>query len=668
MEIIFNPVLQLYPSLLQYADSVLQKISNSSKNTFVQNIVALRQELEKSKRKLLSSEDIKLIISKSLILDFLAQGWTMKIKDNTIILNYADETLLQNEIKEKVRRGHLIQRDSQLSKHSVREFIKKMEKKKLTPKGWFSIFSLMRDGKSLSKKLKSSRKFPKVEKRVENLADIIKPYLQFVEQGENCKITGLPLMDIWRYFRHTWVTPYKVLPGRSIYILIRDAATPNHCVIGIAALGSAVAQHSVRDKWIGWDSATFYKHLLESPKLSTIKHLGNTLNQMINLIYIKDLKKLGITKKDFRNPSEKLIKRLKRFSVAEIKKHRLNPNKRTFNDVKIKASSKKINWATFAETHLFKSKRYKLLASLLNVKRVLLNHRIFEIKKVSELKNVLEIAEVQNTIQQLVRRIKGEKVGINIMDIVICGSIAPYNSILGGKLVCMLLTSPEVSKYYKTKYTDRQSIIASSMRGKPIKKEQDLIYLGTTSLYGVGSSQYNRIKIPSEEIGGERGAFIEYKNLGLSAGYGSFHFSQTTLDYMKLLLARNQNGKRVNSIFGEGANPLMRKIRECLDTLNLPSEKILNHGFKRVVYGVPLSINFREVLLGFKKIPSYIIPQTKVKDKTQLLAQYWIKRWLSRRIENDSILEEMSKHSLIYPINHGARVRLIKDDEEANLF
>ncbi|MBX7047302.1 MAG: hypothetical protein K1X86_15840 [Ignavibacteria bacterium] len=127
---------------------------------------------------------------------------------------------------------------------------------------------------------------------------------------------------------------------------------------------------------------------------------------------------------------------------------------------------------------------------------------------------------------------------------------------------------------------------------------------------------------------------------------------------MKLLLARVQGGKRVNSIFGEGANPLMRKIRECLDILKLPSEKILKHGFKRVVYGMPLTKNFREILIGLNKKPRYLIPQNNSKEKTKLIAQYWKKRWLLNRTKNNSVLEEMRKHTLVYPITHGARVIL----------
>ena len=64
------------------------------------------------------------------------------------------------------------------------------------------------------------------------------PYLQFVTATARCEYTGLRLLDVWRYVRHTWANPYESIPGRSLQILVRDAAAENHPVMGIAALSS----------------------------------------------------------------------------------------------------------------------------------------------------------------------------------------------------------------------------------------------------------------------------------------------------------------------------------------------------------------------------------------------------------------------------------------------
>ena len=84
-------------------------------------------------------------------------------------------------------------------------------------------------------------------------SDIVDPYLQVVESGERCEWTGLRMMDVWRYFRHTWSNQYLSTPGRSMAVLVRDRAAENHPVIGIAALGSAIVQLGHRDRacWAG---------------------------------------------------------------------------------------------------------------------------------------------------------------------------------------------------------------------------------------------------------------------------------------------------------------------------------------------------------------------------------------------------------------------------------
>ena len=123
----------------------------------------------------------------------------------------------------------------------------------------------MRDGRELAEKLATVCQEPSQAKQSELLRTVISPYIQAVEPDAVCPVTGLKLMDIWRYFRHTWVSTYKSLPGRSMMILVRDAASPCHPVIGIAALGSSMAQQTLRDEWIGWDSDAFLKSLTEKP-------------------------------------------------------------------------------------------------------------------------------------------------------------------------------------------------------------------------------------------------------------------------------------------------------------------------------------------------------------------------------------------------------------------
>jgi hypothetical protein len=127
---------------------------------------------------------------------------------------------------------------------------------------------------------------------------------------------------------------------------------------------------------------------------------------------------------------------------------------------------------------------------------------------------------------------------------------------------------------------------------------------------------------------------------------------------LETLLGRAGDGRKVNSIFGEGVNPLMRKLRDGLAEVGLPSDALLKHGNARVVYGVPLADNFREVLLSLHAKPRYFMPLRSPNDSTQRLVEFWRRRWLAGRVTRDGILDEVLKHTLSYPISHGARVTL----------
>jgi hypothetical protein len=88
---------------------------------------------------------------------------------------------------------------------------------------------------------------------------------------------------------------------------------------------------------------------------------------------------------------------------------------------------------------------------------------------------------------------------------------------------------------------------------------------------------------------------------------------------------------------------------------------LLKHGNKRVVYGVSLARNFREVLLGLSDVARYYIPLTRERYRTESLADFRRQRWLLKRLEKPGILDEVAKHTVVYPIRHGAQVLLPKD-------
>ena len=172
----------------------------------------------KRARKAELDEELHLIAVMSVVIDLIGQGWSILSVDPEVRLGFERQDSLDLD-KERTRRSHLLDRDTQLSESSVVQFIKSMEKRRLTPRGWHSIFSVMRDGELLASELRNSLEIDSVPEKGAGLGSCISPYLQFVTPDAICEHTGLRLNDIWRYFRHTWVNSYRSIPGRSMMVL-----------------------------------------------------------------------------------------------------------------------------------------------------------------------------------------------------------------------------------------------------------------------------------------------------------------------------------------------------------------------------------------------------------------------------------------------------------------
>ena len=109
----------------------------------------------------------------------------------------------------------------------------------------------------------------------------------------------------------------------------------------------------------------------------------------------------------------------------------------------------------------------------------------------------------------------------------------------------------------------------------------------------------------------------------------------------------------------------MRKIRDALEIIAVPADEVLRHENARVVYGIALAKNFSDVLLGRSHKPVFVLPQSNPRRRSELIADYWRRRWLSKRIENEKILADIEEHELTYPVTHGARVPRSRGFQEA---
>lgn len=599
-----------------------------------------------------------------IFIDLAKQGWDFRVRRSVIQIKRPTNPLNPEQDRERIRQQLHAERDEQLRQEPVQAFIRSMEARRVYNGKPISIFSLMRDGRHLMQMLSESR----TGGTGDLASTVIEPYVQFVTGEQRCEFTGLRLVDIWRYFRHTWSMPYKSVPGRIMMVLVRDGGAPFHPVIGIAALSSATVGSAKRDEFIGWTYRKLGDRILQNPSLAYVRWMLKITDETINEIYKQDLLADGsLNLRLIKNPTADLIGRLISNSRRHRKEHYRFMQGQDYKQIDDPEHATDEDWEEQAKSLLFRSKREQELANLLQI-RISLN-RFFDPKPtIDGLKRFLGSGEGRAALTKAIRKTKADRVGTAIADLTICGAVPPYNEILGGKLVAMLVTSPEVVREYQRRYGRMPSIIASSMAGRAVIRAADLVFISTTSLYGRRPNQYDRISIPAERVNAGSAGQLKYEYLGRTKGQGTFHFGEHVVDALSTLLSQTKQGQRVNSVFGEGANPRLRKIRDGLDEVGLPSDELLDHGAPRLVYGVSLIENLTDYLLRIEKTPRYILPTSQPKPITGIIGSWWFERWCRSRAEREEIRERIEQHTLVHPIRHGARVKLPSTADEAMLF
>ena len=559
----FTPVLsgeyiERYSTLLEKLSSVLP----------ANRVGVIRKEIS-----LVSEEDetldlLKYLASLSVLIDLSQQGWVFDIEDKKLVLRMEIDNI---DDKKMLRYRLSAERNAQFKTDSVADFIRRMEADKKVNNETLSIKVLFGNPQLLLDRINNNEK-------------VCEPYIQQVSNDRD-EYTGYKLSDIWRYFRYTWSIPYKTMPGRNLYYLVRDRLQPYHPVIGIFALGNSVLNLTVRDDDIGWTvdaikknmarraSVSFCDQTISETEGKTVKVkvskptetkadyecrtteyadkiyplLLRNISTAIDDLYVKDL---GYHRQT-RYPKQELVDQLLAISAEYAQKSINNKN----NEVSP-------NWEEEAQTNLFIRKRAAELAKLLST-RIVFNKAKGSSNK-EKLLYLLSNEEGRKAINTALIENRKCKIGSNMMDIIVCGSIPPYNELLGGKLISMLACSPTVINDYTTRYRNQISEIASRMKGKKVVRDSRLVYLGTTSLYAIGSSQYNRIKVPLSN-----GGTLEFKKMGVTEGYGTVFFSKETTSLFSRILELQDGGKRINHVFGEGTSPRFRMISRGLSVIGI---------------------------------------------------------------------------------------------------
>jgi hypothetical protein len=205
--------------------------------------------------------------------------------------------------------------------------------------------------------------------------------------------------------------------------------------------------------------------------------------------------------------------------------------------------------------------------------------------------------------------VDGKLNNTTIASTIVCTQPLGYN-FLGGKLIAMMTTVPEVRNYWKSKY------------------DNVLIAVGTTSLYGI-HSQYNGIPL--------------FKTLGESAGKISLKPDDKFYDPWHQWIKENKNDWYLENITRERARNGANMGYEANGPVSGIKQKILgqifkecgikateyHHGFKRGVYMAMMYENGCEYLRN-EITEDRLILKDKFKQGTDYINKWWKKHAISR--------------------------------------
>jgi hypothetical protein len=587
-----------------------------------------------------------------LLADLIEQGWRVSVRDVTSD-GSEEEIVLQppglqqrgetvEEAKGRLRQGLTIGRDRQLSEPSVQKFAGRMHRAVRRLGRKTSIANIIDNGAELERQLQVIRRLP-TEEALVRLKEVIDPVVEPCDSDTKCSATGLNLIDIWRYFRHSWSLEYRSAPGRQLAFLIRNASRPDRPVMGIAMLASPVVRMRVRDSWVGWTS----EQLISDVERGTVdaefalRAMVTRLDRSLAEVRTDDL----LSPEELTFPTDRTILRMeqrwagaalaRRHSLTGMYEEAIEADEAVRSDRDVhKCPPEQIDWLAASNDHLFVKKRAEAVWRLLRAKRVFQDldwgRRGNDI-----LHQLLRHRDGQRALDIAMQEVRKAGIASQVADVSVCGAVAPYNHLLAGKLVALLMASNEVLDAYRMRYSTHVSLISSQMAGRAIYRPANLKVITTTSLYGRGSSQYNRLRLRASEYP-VLNADIAWEEIATTAGYGTVHLSQTTTRVLRDFTDQVRSARHVNHRFGEGASPRLRQIRQALDDLGIASSDILHHATPRIFYGCEIHEGAKAELLGVR-------PNTESKGcPAAMIADAWRRRWLRQRLDHDDVLARVA--------------------------
>jgi hypothetical protein len=204
---------------------------------------------------------------------------------------------------------------------------------------------------------------------------------------------------------------------------------------------------------------------------------------------------------------------------------------------------------------------------------------------------------------------------VNVMDAYVLGAVAPYNTLLAGKLVACLVRTRDIYNDFQQTYGDTAGIIS----GK--EKKARLLAVMTSSSLG-RSSLYNRLKLNGVQY---------FRPIGYTSGWGHFHVPDKLFADLREYLRKIDHPYADLNRFGQGPNWRLRTTRAALEAVGFKDD-LLKHGIKREVFMCELAANAIRMLKTGKGRPNLKTLVT-AKEVSQMALERWIVPRAQRRSE-----------------------------------
>jgi hypothetical protein len=221
--------------------------------------------------------------------------------------------------------------------------------------------------------------------------------------------------------------------------------------MAIAALANAVPQLRDRDRWIGWTVRAYLQHAdlhpTEWPERLTA--LLRTLRDARSAVRVDDLlaevggadaRDIERRLRDLANDAnqardDQLAAREEARQAAGATGARLTSFRRLPTD-----AAGEVDWFAASGSPLFRRKRARTLADLLFAERVL-----SEASPIAAefLRAVAVDSRVRKALVVALREVRKVGLASRLLDLNVCGAVAPYRDLLAGKLAGLVVAAPK---------------------------------------------------------------------------------------------------------------------------------------------------------------------------------------------------------------------------------